>query len=167
MKKRITANLYTKTKIIWQNKEHIMICNDDGTLFSNRRYKTKILPSDLPEWFVEGHYYKNHGYLSAKGVKYLMYKPNLLFNHMFKDDLLYISYDKPIIPVTGEDHWPRFEGFDEYIWGWDIVSFLKAAEKYSSYDISGIKVQIEEKRKWFESTHPDFYRLECGEQDIF
>ena len=165
MKKRINANLYTETRIIW--KEHTMIGNADGTLFSNRHYKTKILPSDLPEWFVEGSYYKNQGYLSSKGVKYLLYDPNLHTNHMFKDDFLYISYDRPITTIDGERSVFKFEGFDEYIWGWNIVNFLKAAEQYSSYDIKGIKEQIKKKRQWFKATFPEFYDLECSTSSIF
>jgi len=166
MSKKITAHLYTETKTVWKNCQHVIICNEDGALFSNRCYKTKILPSDLPEWFVEGNYYKNQGYLSAKGVKHLLYDPNLHTNHMFKDDFLYISYDKPITTVDGERGVFKFEGFDEYIWGWNIVKFLKAAEKYSGYDITGIKEQIEKKRQWFENTFPEFYRSECGTPNI-
>ena len=170
MNKRITANLYTETKTIWKNREHVIIRNDDGALFSQGQYKTKIFPSDLPEWFIEGNYFRHRGYLSAAGVKHLLYDPNLFTNHMFKDDFLYISYDKPIVPLSPERRPQsvfKFGGFDEYIWGWNIVSFLKAAEKHSNYDITDIKMQIEKKRQWFENTYPDFYRLECGTQDVF
>ena len=167
MKKIIKANLYTKTKTILKNHQFDSVQNEDGSLFSRGRYKTKILVSDLPEWFIEGSYYRQCGYMSAKGIKYLLYNPNLHSNHMFKDDFLYISYDKPIVPISGERVAFKFKGFDEYIWGWDIVNFLKAAEKHSNYDIKGIKVQIEEKRKWFETTYPDFYKLECGTESIF
>jgi hypothetical protein len=167
MKKRISANLYTETKMIWKNRDHIIIRNEDGTLFSQGQYKTKIFPSDLPEWFVKGRFYKHHGYLSASGIKYLLYDPDRFSNHMFKDDFLYISYDKLIIPISRNQSVFKFDGFDEYIWGWDIVSFLKSSERYSNYDITDIKAQIEKKRKWFETTYSEFYRLECGISNIF
>ena len=57
MGKRIKANLYTETKIIWNGYEHLAVRNDDGTLFSQGHYKTRILPADLPEWYVYGRYY--------------------------------------------------------------------------------------------------------------
>lgn len=143
MRKRIAANLYTHTKTIWRNSQQALIYEDEGYLFSQGKYKTKIMPEDLPEWFVSGYFYRHQGYLSAKGVKYLVYKPNFTFNHMFKDDFLYISYNRAIAPVDQNDSVFKFEGFDEHIWGSGIVDFLKAAEKYSNYDISQIKVAIE------------------------
>ena len=167
MKKRITANLYTETKTVWRNRQHITISNENGALFSRGEYKPKIFPSDLPEWFVEGNFYRHRGYLSAKGVKYLIYRPNKFSNHMFKDDFLYISYDKHIVPAADPQSVFKYDGLDEYIWGWNIVRFLKAAEKYSSYDISQIKEQIEQKRKWFEETFPKYYEIEGPKKPIF
>ena len=167
MNKKIKANLYTETKTVWRNHQHQTVQNEDGALFSKGRYKTQILQADLPEWFIEGNFYRHRGYLSAKGVKHLIYKPNKIFDHMFKDDFLYISYKQPIVPVTDPQSVFKYDGFDEYIWGWNIVHFLKAVEKYSGYDISEIKEQIEQKRKWFEDAFPRFYQLEGPKEPIF
>ena len=80
-----------------------------------------------------------------------------------KDDFLYISYDRPIeLESDREKHIYKYRGFDEYIYGGVIVDFLRAAEKYSGYDISGIKGQIEKKRLWFKETYPEFYKLEVS-----
>ena len=54
-----------------------------------------------------------------------------------------------------------------YIYGGAIVRFLKAAEKYSGYDISGIKEQVEDKRLWFKNTYPEFYELEVPQDKPF
>ena len=75
-------------------REFVRIESSEGYLLSSgkyRQYKTKILPSDLPEWYVYGYFYKRHGYMSAKGIKDLAYRPQKHWNHMFKDDCLFIT----------------------------------------------------------------------------
>lgn len=131
----------------------------------NRSYKTKIRPCDLPEWYVYGYFYKKHGYMSAKGVKYLAYRPQKHWNHMFKDDFLFVSYNKPITHT--DDTVMSFEGYDESIFGRVIIDFLLAAEKYSGYDITEIKKQIEDKRLWLKATFPDAYQAEVGRDEPF
>ena len=162
MQNRVTAHLYTETKTVLRNHKYEMIYGEDGTLFSQGRHKTKLRPSDLPEWYVRGRYYKHFGYLSAKGVRHLYYRPNLFTNHMFKDDFLFISYDCEIIP--NEDIL-QITGSDEYIYDWEIVDFLKTAEKYSGCDISNIKAEIEQKRVWFKEHFPEDYVREVGACD--
>lgn len=161
------ANYYSEYYYKYDREQDCFIrCTDpDGYLFSRGRYRTKIRAEDLPEWYVYGYLYKLHGYMSAKGVKYMVYCPNKHTNHMFKDDFLYISYDRPIVP--DESRWERYSGFDEYVFGGVILDFLLAAEKYSGYDISGIKAQIEEKRQWFKATYPEFYRWENPQDKPF
>ena len=66
------------------------------------------------------------------------------------------------------DNWFKYAGFDEYIYGSVIVSFLRAAEKYSGYDITEIKAQIEDKRLWFKAHYPEDYALEVlGDKPYF
>ena len=89
---RKLAHLYSETKTNQRTGMYKMIYGKDETLFSGGIYPTKITASDLPEWYVHGRYYKHWGYLSAKGVKSLVYEPSKFSNHMFKDDFLYISY---------------------------------------------------------------------------
>ena len=91
----------------------------------------------------------------------MIYTPNMVFNHMFKDDTLYISYDQQIMPADSGS-FERYKGYDIAIGGGYIVSFLKAAEQYSEYDISGFKVQIEEKRLWFKQAFPEDYKHEVS-----
>ena len=83
MSKKINSNLYMESKICW--KEFAVEYDPQGYLFSGGRYRTKILPEDLPKWFVYGYIYKRHGFISAKGVRYLLYAPNYTFNnHLHK-----------------------------------------------------------------------------------
>lgn len=52
-KKQINATLYVESKIVYKkNERNIVISDPDGYLFAHRKYSTKILPSDLPEWIV-------------------------------------------------------------------------------------------------------------------
>jgi len=153
MRKRFPAHYYSKIKT------GQLPC-DSPYLFSNGIYKTKITESDLPDWYMPGNFYAyKPGYLSAKGVKALLYKPNLIFNHMFKDDMLYISYKDSVNETS-----PTTE-FDEYIWGNNIPRFLIWAEKYSDYDVSSIEQQIENKRLWFMNAFPYDYELEVGKDE--
>ena len=75
-----------------------MLCveNEDGYLFSQAIYPTKIKAEDLPEWYMYGRYYKCFGYLSAKGVVDMKYVPSRYSNHFLKDDFLFISYNSMI-----------------------------------------------------------------------
>ena len=154
------AHLYLAYTYTWDRTLHTHIRKSDpnGFLLSGGRYRTKIRPEDLPEWYVFGYLYKRHGYISAKGVRHLVYRPNKCWNHMLKDDFLFISYDKPI--ESSNDDLFSFTGYDERIYGGIIIDFLKAAEKYSNYDISGIKAQIEDKRHWLKSHYPEDYKHE-------
>lgn len=158
---RKMRRLYTASKRKWQQGRFQTVYGENETLFSEGIYPTKLTAEDMPEWYVYGRYYKQWGYLSAKGVKSLVYEPNRFSNHMFKDDFLYISYSDPI--VLASDRQPggfKYTGFDEYIFGSVIVRFLRAAERYSDYDITVIKAQIEEKRLWFKESYPEDYALE-------
>ena len=66
--KRFRSNLYTAQKIVCADRQHVYVENEDGYLFAQAIYPTKIKAEDLPEWYVYGRYYKCFGYLSAKGV---------------------------------------------------------------------------------------------------
>lgn len=139
-----------------QYKQNIYDRKSDpnGYLFANGVHKTKILEADLPEYFVRIYIYGAYNYLSAKGVRHLHYSPNYFTKHRCKDDALYISYDKEIVD-TGSIIC-RIQGYDDVIFGPDISTFVDAAEKYSSYDVSAIRVEMTNKEKWFEENREDW-----------
>jgi hypothetical protein len=100
--------------------------------------------------------YKRHGYISAKGVKYLLYKPNYIFdNHLHKDDSLFISYNNQIKPIEYDDGFDWYEGYDEVLSGSMIVDFVKAASKYSDYDVREIQAEIARKRVFYYERNPE------------
>ena len=165
---RKLAHLYSESKTNRRSGLYKVIYGKDETLFSGGIYPTKITPNELPEWYVHGRYYKHWGYLSAKGVRSLVYEPSKFSNHMFKDDFLYISYDAPIEPNPDRSAtFFKYVGFDEYIYGSVIISFLLAVEKYSGLDITRIKAQVEDKRLWFKETYPSDYALEVPDDQPY
>lgn len=153
--KKIRKNLYTLQKIVYKNHRLQYIEDENGYLFSEKRYPTKIKPEDLPEWFVYGTYYRCFGYMSAKGVVDLKYVPNLWINHFLQDDFLLVSYNSPIqeafLDKRGVD---KYTDYDRTIYGGTILDFLKAARKYSAIDISEITKQIQEKADLLPKKHP-------------
>lgn len=157
MKKRLTANYYSREKF----KLGAYTPLADNILYSEGRYKTKLTADDMPPWYMRGLYYGYaHGYLNTKDVSKLVYKPNLCFNHMFKDDFLYISYNSSSKRRT---IYHAEDPYDEYVWGFNIPRFLLWAEQYSNYDTAPIWQQIEEKRLWFQHTYPEDYKREVGD----
>ena len=76
-RKRAKAPLYMHSPIGRRFQEDNP--DPDRHLLAYGRYRTKIYPADLPEWYVGGYMYKRHGFMSAKGVKHLFYKPNYVF----------------------------------------------------------------------------------------
>ena len=154
--KRIRNTLYLESKIRVTAHKISAEVNSEGYLFSDGRYATKILPEDLPEWFVYGYIYKRHGYISAKGVKHLLYVPNYLFdNHLHKDDLLFISYNEEIESFKNEDGFIWYNGYDHLVYGSFIVPFVEAAQKYSGYDVNEIQKEIARKREWYFERNPE------------
>lgn len=156
--KRFHSNLYTVQKIVLRDHQHQYMENEDGYLFAQGIYPTKIKAEDLPEWYVYGRYYKCFGYLSAKGVVDMRYEPNQYSNHFLKDDFLFISYHTPIAeqPEAG-NAFEKYSGYDERICGNAILRFLKAARKYSAYDIAEIVQMIQNKAEWIRQTFPEEY----------
>lgn len=150
--KRITSTLYTETKY----RGGQFVRDPNGFLYANCIFPTKIKPEDLPKWFVEGYVYKRWGYVSAKGVKHLLYVPSYIFkNHLFKDDALFISYDQPIVLHEIRHGLPYYDGYENVVGGPMIERFLTAAEKYSNYDVSAIKAEMEKKRAWYYANNPE------------
>ena len=125
----------------------------DGHLFSDGRYRTKIYASDLPEHFIYGYLYKRHGFISAAGVKHLLYVPDYIFNHRHKYDTLYISYDEPIRQDAWDHGLKLYDGYKHAVSGSLIIDFVDAAEKYSGYDVSDIRRELKRKSDWFDEKY--------------
>lgn len=83
-----------ETHRVRMDRRTVLESNSEGFLYSGGKYPTKIKPEDLPCWFVYGYIYKSVGYISARGVKHLVYVPNYrVEKQLFKHDNLFISYN--------------------------------------------------------------------------
>ena len=149
------GKLYLSTKRIYDRHTGFHLeSNKDGFLFANGRV-SQFRKEDIPEYFVFGRYWKQHGWLSAKGVKYLEYThPTVEFlNHAMRDDSLFVSFDKPI---WYNSQYSMYEDYFAVVSGWDIVSYLKAVEKYSpSVDTEEIRHRIQGRLYQYRACWPD------------
>lgn len=145
--KRAKATLYMMSPISRRYREGNP--DPEGHLLSHGRYRTKLYPPDLPEWYVYGYMYKRHGFMSAKGVKHMVYEPCYSSNHLYKDDVLFISYDKEIVPVTDEHGFSWHHGYDLILSGPILPEFVDAAEKYSNYNVDALREELAKKKEWY------------------
>ncbi len=166
---RIRRNLYFIEKYIVQDHQHCRVKNDDNTLFSGNQ-KTKILAQDLPEWFVYGRFYKRFGYMSTKGITDLLYVPSKVSNHFLKDDCLLIAYGGKMENVLPENErqliTERYIGFNETVWGNEILDIIKGARVYSSYDIASLIELVKAKKEWLKNRYPDEFGSEGSTFDV-
>lgn len=157
MRNRFKNTLYTVEDLKYLNGRWQYVRSEDGTLFSGP-YRTKIKPEDLPEWYVYGRYYKRFEYMPTKGITDLLYIPSRFSNHYLKDDCLLISYGgkirEAVIPEGGTIS-ERYEGWDERVWGSEIVSILKGARIHSGYDIEPFIQKLKWKKEWLQKEYPD------------
>lgn len=166
-KKNINGRLYLIEKYYWTRKDgwHYER-SKDGTLFARDR-KSKVREEDLPEWYIYGRYYKRFGFLKTKGITDLKYCPNKWVNHYLKDDCLYIAYGGKITEKTdGTDKYERYVGWNERIWGNEILDVVKGARDYSHYDITEICQQLKEKAEWIRKEYPDEFGPDHWKFDV-
>ena len=156
MANRFKNTLYTIEDIKTVDGELCYVENDDGTLFSGV-YKTKIKPSDLPEWYLYGRYYKRFGFMSTKGITDLVYIPSRFSNHYLKDDCLLIAYGGKITESSDPElsKFERYQGWDERVWGSEIVTILRGARKYSGYDITPFIEKLKWKKEYMREEFPN------------
>jgi len=167
LRNRFKNNLYTAEDIKLVDGHLQYVSNEDGTLFSGR-YKTKIKPEDLPEWYLYGRYYRRFGYMSAKGITDMLYLPNLVFNHFLKDDCLLVSYGGKIVEDKPEERYrlDRYSGYDELVWGNEIIDILRGARKYSGIDIKPFIEEVRKKKEWLQQAHPREFGPDKWDIDI-
>ena len=158
------SHWYTREKYKHDRKGRTeqRIYSQDGFLFAQGRYPTKI--KELPAYYIPCYIHHQMGWIDTKNIKDMVYKPNLYVNHAFKDDRLYISYSRKI--TAAPERLAEYTGYDEIIWGYDIVSIVMAARRNAGYDTSMIKQQILDKMKWFREEYPEEYESEGGKLAI-
>lgn len=141
------ANFYTDRKFKIVNHNLVKITDENGYLFAKGIYKTKILEKDLPKHFVKLYWGSKYQYVSIKNIKDILYKPNYFTNHLYKDDFLYISYDKPIVKDKINNYYLNYEII---LYGYAIVDFVKVIKANNTYNVEKIEEELNKKRKWYE-----------------
>lgn len=167
-RKRINSYLYTKGRFsegMTGTEER-----DNRYLYSMGKYATGITLEDLPQDYIKIHsrviWYMT-GYLKTSGIVSMGYTSSP-FNHMFKDDYIYISYRERLRVEINKFGFNEYVNYDVCVCGWDIPNIVLAAELYSNYDTTRIREEIEKKRIWYRDTHFDDYMRELGyDEDIF
>ena len=168
MAKHITAKFYTRGKFGKRLRE--TVDTDNPYLYSLGRYPTKIKHEDLPNDYIEFHsrsiWYMT-GYLKTSGVVDIGYTW-ARFNHLFKDDYVYLSYKEPLKLESDDWGFRRYTNYDVCICGNDIIDIVLAVEKHSNCDTSFVRSEIEKKRIWLRDNEPDYYADVVGEdRDLF
>jgi hypothetical protein len=134
--------------------------SDDGCLSAirgNRRYKTKMKPSDLPEWYCDVHRcWWDRDMIKTNDVvdlKYTWVKEN----HFMKDSLLRISYCgkileyNPMHEIGGKrvkSVFTEYTNVDSIVFGNDIFKCLAYIRKYSNFDLSKVKKEFVKQCNW-------------------
>lgn len=154
--KRIKANYYSVDKIGFdrQTKRYIRITNPNDCLYSGATYITKLRKEDLPEWYVEGYFYKHHGFMNTKGITDIYYRPCWFSNHFLKDDFLYLKFGGKMT-ISDKPGWDAVQGYDEYVYGYSIIQILKGAYQWSGIDLESFIEALEQKRQWLIMEYPD------------
>ena len=123
----------------------------NGYLFAEGRYRTKILPSDLPDWYVGGYLYKRQGFISAKGVVDIIYEPDYrIKNHWHKYDSLYVSYTHKMTRTVDKSGYTRCQDYDYVMDAGIAYDLLKKVKIYSpNFDTTEIERELYLKTCWF------------------
>lgn len=164
--KKIMANWYTKGKL---NRRNWQIDEDEnGYLYSEGRNLTKLKKEDLTADYIEFHsrtiWYMD-GYVKTSGVKDLFFEYRK-DNHLFKNDYLYISYDRKIEKIKDEHGEEEIRYFDFIICGGDIIKILFAIEENSNIDTTNVRNKIKEKFEWWKDKYNDDYVSIYGKNEI-
>lgn len=164
--KKIMSNWYTRGKL--DRKTWKLEDQENEFWYSEGKYITKIKEIDLPKDYIKIRsrtiWYLT-GYLRTSGVKDLYYT-YIKENHLFKDDYLYISYDKKIEGITGKYGNDEVRNFDFFICGGDIIKVLFAIEKNSDIDTTEIRNKIKEKFEWWKENEQEDYKRSFGGKKI-
>lgn len=141
---------------------------DSNNIYSVRKqkhYKTKMKPTDLPEWYCDVYrYWWNRNLINTKGVVDIKYSW-VRENHFMRDSVLKISYTGKI-----EGYYPEYtigdkkvksvitfyKNVDTMVFSDDIFKCLAYIEKYSDYDLSEVRKEFVKQCNWLKKNEPEF-----------
>ncbi len=104
------------------------------------------------------------GFVRTADVKFIDFR-FVDENHLFKDDYIYISYNKPIRTVQNDWGYLDYVDYDVHICGNDIIPLLFFIEKYSpNVKTSHVRKKILKKFSLYKQHYYDDYKR-CFEDD--
>lgn len=166
-KPSIRANFYSIEKIVYKKRRFQYVTNPKGYLYSGATIQVKVKKEDLPSYFVPGRFKKCYGFIRTNKVKDLVYLSRTEDNHFMKDDILLISYDTPIVKDNSCGDLFNYRGYDEYIFGLDILTFIKGVLIYSpDVDVSYIIQAIRDKKDALMVNDREAYIKEADNVDL-
>lgn len=136
---------------IFQNELVYSVSPKTGQL-----YLTKFIKDDIHnnKDYLYGRWQGRFGYIRLKGVKELIYKPNLWVNHVFKDDSLYVSFHKEPM-ITQLNPWGSwYSGYDFCLSSLDMVKFLYYCD-YNEEDKKILMDAFEDKIDYYNEKFKD------------
>lgn len=107
--------------------------------------------------------------MSTKGIIDLVYIPSFYSNHYLKDDCLLVAYGGKITKkenASAEFSLDKYEGWDERVWGFDIVTILIGARKYSEDNIEPFVEKLKWKKEYMQTQFPDEFGAERWDVDV-
>ena len=100
----------------------------------------------------------------------MVYIPSRFSNHYLKDDRLLVAYGGRITEVKPDArYYDEYEGWDDWIWGNEIITILRGARKYFGYDIEQFIEKLKWKKEYMQTEFPDPFdpdrwnRIDVGE----
>ena len=60
----------------------------------------------------------------------------------------------------------RYTGWDERVWGNEIITILRGSRKYSDYDIAPFIEKLKWKKEYMQTTFPDKFGTEDWDVDV-
>lgn len=163
MKKRINSYWYTKEKYkyVFDKEEKQYRINrftlENGCLYSKAKYPTKIKVEDLPDTYIYGRIYGNWGYINTGGVRDLYYKESIVTKESFKDDFLFVSYNKPINIEAIQEYDYKNQTHDLSLYSHEIFDFIDKILEQDEYkntvlfeNAENIRKQLDDKLKKIE-----------------
>lgn len=108
-----------------------------------------LLTSETTLWGKVKKHFKD-GYIDA-----LSLHPKASSKNAYKDDLLFISYDKPIVETKDKFGYDIQEGYEAVLYGHMTFDFIRVVRKYQNYDIKPIADEVKKKEAFYREKSPE------------
>lgn len=154
---RPQAHFYSCDKQVCKNGKFKYIKNRNGDLFAGGTKRSSYKDFELQDHYIYGVYRGMHGYLSARGIKDMIIVEPFEDDYLLESIELLISYkDKIEVDENCGDVF-GFKGYDFFFSGTEIIYFLKAAKKYSKYNIDDLIKQISKRKHRILKNYEELY----------